>query len=115
MRFLLDEDLPPEIARIARGLQLDTVSVHELGRAGLSDEDQLSFAAGERRTLVTRNRDDFIALTRAFYATGRTHYGVLIVPRSLPNSRLGAVANALEAWQQRYEGGSPGCGFLAFL
>jgi hypothetical protein len=64
MRFLLDEDLPPKVAVIARSLGLDVVSVHEIGRTGLSDEAQLRFAASETRILVTRNRDDFIALTR---------------------------------------------------
>ena len=44
MRFLLDEDLPPLAAEVARGLGLDAVSVHELGRRGNMDRDQLRFA-----------------------------------------------------------------------
>ncbi len=115
MRFLLDEDLPPEAARAARGMGLDVESVHELARTGLSDEHQLAFAASERRTLVTRNRDDFIALTRAFYATGRAHAGILIVSRAYPNHRLAAIAHALAAWRDRYASRRPGSGFLEFL
>ena len=34
MRFLIDEDLSPAVARICRGLGLDAVSVHEIERRG---------------------------------------------------------------------------------
>ena len=53
MRFLLDEDVNPVVAHTARGLDLDVVSVHELDRRGLSDQDQLEFAVVEGRILVT--------------------------------------------------------------
>lgn len=115
MRFLLDEDIPPKAAQAARGLDLDVVSVHELARMGLSDERQLEFAASERRILVTRNRDDFIALTRIFYATGRAHAGILIVTRTYPNHRPATIAHALVAWSERYASNQPGEGFLDFL
>lgn len=115
MRFLLDEDLPPEAARAARGMGLDVASVHELARTGLSDEQQLAFAAAERRILVTRNRDDFIALTRSFYATGRAHAGILIVSRAYPNHRPATIAHALAAWRERYLSSRPGVGFVDFL
>lgn len=115
VRFLLDEDLPPEAARAARGLGLDVASVHESARTGLSDEYQLAFAASEGRILVTRNRDDFIALTRSFYATGRAHAGVLIVSRAYPNHRPATIAHALVAWRERYASTDPGTGFLDFL
>jgi predicted nuclease of predicted toxin-antitoxin system len=67
MRFLLDEDLNPAAAEIGRGLGLDVVSVHEIDRRGFSDEEQLRFAITQHRALVTRNRDDFLRLTRSFY------------------------------------------------
>lgn len=58
MRFLLDEDLGPAIAEIARGLGLDVLSIHEIDRRGLPDEEQLRFAASQGRIFLTRNRDD---------------------------------------------------------
>ncbi len=115
MRFLLDEDLSPEIAVIARGLGLDVLSVHELGRTGYDDEAQLTFSAAEARIFVTRNRDDFIALTKLFYATNRSHHGVLLVLRSLPNHRAEKVAHALRRWRERYAEVEPGLGFVDFL
>ncbi|MDZ7706778.1 MAG: DUF5615 family PIN-like protein [Trueperaceae bacterium] len=115
MRFLLDEDLPPKTADVGRGLGLDVVSVHELARTGLSDEHQLAFAASERRILVTCNRDDFVALTRSFYATGRPHAGIVMVSRACPNHRPATIAHALAAWRERYAPNGPGSGFLDFL
>lgn len=114
-RFLLDEDVSPAVAVVARGLGLEVLSVHEVARTGLSDEDQLSYAAGQGRVLVTRNRDDFVALTRSFFATMRSHGGILVVPRSLPNHRPEAITQALLAWLDRYGEHDPGLGFLDFL
>ena len=99
-RFLLDEDLNPTAAEVARGLGLDVVSVHEIERLGLSDEEQLRFAATEGRILVTRNRDDFLALTTEFYRRGNPHRGVLIVTAGLPNNRPERLAHALARWKR---------------
>jgi predicted nuclease of predicted toxin-antitoxin system len=115
LRFLLDEDVKPEVAEMAGSLGLDVVSVHGLGRTGRSDEEQLEFAAAEGRILVTRNRDDYIALTRVCFATNRPHHGVLIVPWSLPNNATSAIARAIAGWAERYGGSDPGVGFLDFL
>lgn len=97
MRFLLDEDVNPETAEVARGLGLDTISVHEIDRRGLSDDEQLRSAARDARIFVTRNRDDFVRLTIERFRTGEAHAGVLVVPRSLPNDRPERIAHALAA------------------
>ncbi len=99
MRFLLDEDVNPVVAHTARGLDLDVVSVHELDRRGLSDQDQLEFAVVEGRILVTRNRDDFIRLTVSFYQAGRAHSSLIIVP-TLPNNEPDRIAHALKKWSE---------------
>ncbi len=113
MRFLIDEDLNPAVARIGRGLGLDVVSVHEIDRRGFTDEEQLRFAIGERRTFVTRNRDDFIRLTVALFQTGELHHGILVVPNSLPNHRPARIAHALKRWAERAD--DPGAYFIDFL
>lgn len=104
MRFLLDEDIPPTVAEIGRGLGLDVVSVHEIQRNGYEDDPQLRYAAGETRIFVTRNRDDFITLTVDFYHAGQAHAGVLIVPHSLPNTQPARLAHALHRWDERHVG-----------
>lgn len=103
MRFLLDEDLPPLAAETARGLGLDVTSVHELGRIGLSDPDQLRFAVTEDRVMVTRNRDDFIRLTAEFFRTGEPHPGLLVVSRAIPSSKPERIAHVLLGWSEARE------------
>lgn len=113
MRFLLDEDVNPAVAEISRGLGLDVLSVHEIDRRGFQDEDQLRFSTSQQRVFITRNRDDFIRLTILFFQTGKSHPGVLIVPRSLPNHLPERIAHALRRWQERPI--DPGAGFVDFL
>lgn len=100
MRFLLDEDLPPAAAEIARNLGLEAVSVHEIGRRGYPDDEQLRFAAEEGRAFVTRNRDDFLSLTAEFFRAGEPHPGVLVVGRKLPNDRPERIAHAIKRWAE---------------
>jgi predicted nuclease of predicted toxin-antitoxin system len=98
LRFLLDEDLPPKAAEIARNLGLDVMSVHEVSRRGYADDEQLRFSAGEGCIFVTRNRDDFLLLTVEFHRAGEPYRGVLIVSRSLPNDRPERISHALKRW-----------------
>ncbi|HEY0783939.1 MAG TPA: DUF5615 family PIN-like protein [Thermoanaerobaculia bacterium] len=113
LRFLLDEDLNPRAAEISRGLGLDVVSVHEIDRRGFADDEQLRFAIGERRVFVTRNRDDFFRLTVSMFETGELHYGLLIVPYSIPNHRPEHIAHALDRWAGQF--GQAGRHFVDFL
>ena len=116
MRFLLDEDLNPEVAETGRGLDRDVVSVHEIGRRGLDDREQLELAADDGRIYVTRNRDDFIQLTVEFFQAGSSHSGVLVVPYSLPNNQPERIAHALKRWYDRQkQHGEPGPYFIDFL
>lgn len=114
MRFLLDEDLNPEVAKIAGGLGLDVVSVHDIDRRGFPDEDQLRFAIRQQRIFVTRNRDDFIRLNLTFFQSGDLHSGLLIVPGSLPNHRPERIAHSLKRWHD-HQSGAPGLHFIDFL
>jgi hypothetical protein len=100
LRYLLDEDVNPSVSEAARALDLDVVSVHEIERTGVAFPDgaQLRFAAVERRIMVTRNRDDFIRLTRDFFQAGEPHFGVLVIPHTLPNKDSGGIARALKRW-----------------
>ncbi len=100
--FLLDEDVNPRVAEIALGL--DVISVHEIGRRGLNDWEQLEFAVSENRTIVTRNRDDFIKLAVDAYQAGKPHWGVIIVPYSIPNKHRERIARSLKSWCDRWAG-----------
>jgi predicted nuclease of predicted toxin-antitoxin system len=98
VRFLLDEDLPPLAADVARGLGLDATSVHKVDRRGIGDRDQLRFAAAEGYIFLTRNHKDYIELTVEFFRAGEAHPGVLLVRRHLPNDRPERIAHALKRW-----------------
>lgn len=104
MKFLLDEDLPPLVAEVARALGVDVKSVHELERTGLPDPEQLRYAARESRIFVTRNRNDFLRFTAEFYRMGEPHSGVLIVPRKLPSNEPERISHALKRWEQQRSG-----------
>lgn len=101
MRFLLDEDVNPRAAEIARGRGIDVRSVRDLDRLSLADEDQLRYAAREERAFVARNRDDFRELTVRFFETREPHAGVLILPFSIPNRRPELITGGLEAYSRR--------------
>ena len=114
MKFYLDEDLSPKIAQILRKNGVDASSCHEVGMVGASDLEQLELAAGEKRCLVTRNRDDFIKLTLQFFNDHRPHYGVLIIPYTIPGDQFSQIARLLKAFASRHPSGleSYSVGFL---
>ena len=112
---MLDEDVHPKVAVIAVGLGLDVVSVHDIGRRGLSDFDQLRLAAEDARILVTRNRDDHITLTVEAFRAGDPHHGVLILPHTLRNNRPSEITRAIDSWDRLWRDiGHPGACFIDF-
>jgi hypothetical protein len=103
--FYLDEDLSPKIALILRKNGIDAVSAHEVGMVAASDREQLEFAAREKRCLITRNRNDFIRLTQQFLNDQRPHWGVLIVPYSLPGDQFARIARGIEIYAAQHPSG----------
>lgn len=108
MKFYLDENLSPRVADIARGrCGLDVITVHDIEAFAWTDEAQLRYAAGEGRCLVTRDRDDFTALSISAFEAQAPHAGVLIVPPSMPNEWFDAIAAALCDLDERFPNGIP--------
>jgi predicted nuclease of predicted toxin-antitoxin system len=84
LRYYLDEHMRPAIAEGLRARGIDAITTGEADRAhrGLSDEDQLRFAASGNRVLVTEDRD----FARA--AIGRLpHAGIVYFPVQLGRGR----------------------------
>ena len=92
MKLYLDEDISSKVSTILRKKGVDAVSAHEADMLQASDEEQLTFAAAEGRVMVTRNRDDFITLTVQFFDDLKPHYGLVIVPHSIPGSEFSKLA-----------------------
>ncbi|UCD81409.1 MAG: DUF5615 family PIN-like protein [Desulfobacterales bacterium] len=95
MKLYLDEDISPKVSVILRKRGMDAVSAHETGMLEASDEEQLSFAAAEGRTMVTRNRDDFITLTVQFFEALKPHKGLVIIFHTIPGSEFSKLAALL--------------------
>jgi len=63
IRFHLDEPVDPDIARALRKHGVDVTTTQEVGLRTRSDADQLAFARGERRVIVTHD-PDFLRIAR---------------------------------------------------
>jgi uncharacterized protein with PIN domain len=64
-RFLIDENLSPQLARHLRFVQgYDAVHVNEIGLQGARDDNVLARAIAEGRIVVTSNAEDFRRLGR---------------------------------------------------
>ena len=78
LRFFTDEDLYGAIAPALRNRGFDAVSTPEAGQLGALDEDQLAWAAGNGRVLVTFNVGDFAALHTEWLSAGKHHAGIVL-------------------------------------
>jgi predicted nuclease of predicted toxin-antitoxin system len=98
MRLLLDECMSYRAAEQLRAKGHDVVAITELARRQLDDEEQLAYAARERRALVTYNVDDFCELVAEWFQAGRSHHGVLFIKEAtIPRHDIGAQVRALVA------------------
>lgn len=59
MRWLIDEMLPPSVARELNGRGHDAVSVYDLDMAGADDHEVFDRAVADRRVIVTENFADY--------------------------------------------------------
>ena len=69
----------------------------ESGLLGVSDEQQLAFAASHGRVLLTHNRDDFIQLDVAWRESNRPHAGLLLAQMQPPQDVARRVARILDS------------------
>ncbi len=82
---------------------------------GLADPDLFDYAQQDGRAIVTYNREDFLALDRAYQTHGREHHGIVILnPRRFPQggATTGALIAALAAFDAA---GAPYPGFIHWL
>ena len=68
---------------------------------GTADDDVLTFAASEKRILLTSNAQDFAPLVAEWFLANRDHWGVIIVPgqtnKSLLSRALGNIVQDYSA------------------
>jgi hypothetical protein len=69
IELYLDEDVDVLIAELLRGRGFSVTNTRDAGQLGCTDDEQLAYAARERKTLVTHNRAHFEALAREYLST----------------------------------------------
>ncbi len=115
--LLLDEMLPPALAAALNGAGCDTAAISaDPGLRGTPDAEVLELAAAQGRVLVTDNIRDFVPLSNAWAAQGRTHPGLLLLSsRTFPmtSARTGSIAAALI--RRHRQGTWPAPGQFEFL
>lgn len=95
VQFLLDENVPTEIARQLKLSGIDAITVRDLGRLGDTDSNHLQFATDEGRVLCTHD-PDFLQLA----AEGVEHAGIAFSPQNRVS--IGGWVRALRAMHAQY-------------
>jgi len=98
-RFLVDENLGPELAPTLRNLGYNATDTYTLGLNGRSDEDALAAAWRERRILLTQDRD-FLD-DRRF--PRHRNPGVVVLPALKEAALINALVYALALLRQGRE------------
>ncbi|MEB3336024.1 MAG: DUF5615 family PIN-like protein [Leptolyngbyaceae bacterium] len=79
IRFYLDEDtIEAALVKALRNADLDVVTVADVRRWGLSDEEQLIWALEQRRVIYSFNVGDFCQLHRDWMAEEKSHCGIVL-------------------------------------
>ena len=77
LKLYLDHDLSYHLAVQLRARGYDAIGAWEVGNAGLSDQEQLEYAAGQGRVLITCNAQDFVPVYLDWWNAGRHHSGIV--------------------------------------
>jgi hypothetical protein len=104
IRLFLDEDVQRGVTAALRVRHYDALSVHDIGRWGLSDAEQLAYAAANQRALFTFNALDFLRLHREWIGTGQSHWGIVVseqLPVGEATRRLLRLLNRVTADEMR--------------
>lgn len=79
IQLFLDEDAQrTALVRALQARHIDVLTVNASGRTGLSDEEQLAFAAEMGRTIFTFNRRHFVKLHIDYLRQDRHHAGIIV-------------------------------------
>ncbi len=104
MKFLIDEDLSPNVARyMCEQLLIDAVAVRDRGLLGVNDRQILEYAFNEDRILITANIVDFERFANAF----EVHAGIVFIQEGdlLRNEQIEICTQAVVFIQQEIANG----------
>lgn len=105
MRFLLDHDVPNEVAQVLKYVGHEVTLVREVLSLTTEDAEIFDYARSERLILVTCNRDHFISLARKVFETqpSQPSSGLVILVRR--RTRQSECAHLLALLQRAGETG----------
>lgn len=76
----LDEMIPAVLAVILRQYGYDVLTAKEADMLAKSYEEQLIFAASNRKAIITFNIKDFVLLHQSWFSEGKKHFGIIVSP-----------------------------------
>lgn len=80
IKLYLDEDTQrKDLIFALRRHKIDVVMPNETETTGLTDEEQIEFAASLDRAILTFNAKDFASLHSEFLKTEKSHAGIIII------------------------------------
>lgn len=95
IELYLDEDVSILIADLISARGFSVITTHQAGNLGMSDAEQLEFAINQKKVLLTHNRVDFEKLAAKYFTENKTHYGIIIAVRRLPNDMVQRILKIL--------------------
>jgi predicted nuclease of predicted toxin-antitoxin system len=102
MKFLIDEDLSPVVARyLCQELLIDAVAVRDRGLLGKSDRIILEYSFNQDRILVTANVGDF----ERFASAVEIHGGIVFIEEGdlLRSEQIEVLKETVKAIQEEIE------------
>jgi hypothetical protein len=97
LRLLLDEMYAGAHAQALRVVDVDALTVIELGLAGSPDPEIFAAAVAQERALLTENVADFARISAERLTAGRHHPGVLIALSSRFSRRPAGIPSLVKA------------------
>jgi hypothetical protein len=99
-KLFVDEDACEEaVVSALRRKGFDVLTVLDVDRAGIGDDDQLRFATSLRRAVYSLNTRHFARHHREYLSRGEHHAGIIVIPRQRYSigEKIRRLADFLEA------------------
>ena len=95
VELYLDEDVSILIAELLRARGFSATTTLESGNLANSDLEQLEFASEMNKAILTHNRVDFERLAVSYFESGKTHAGIIIAVRRIPQDIVNKLLRIL--------------------
>ena len=95
IRFFFDEHVPNAAAKALRAMGADVLTIVQARRVSLPDDEQVRFATGENRVVVTHD-EDYTDLATDFQIRGEEFAGIAYSHPTKYQSNVGGLIYALE-------------------